>query len=221
VRRSGSTLRWATSRSTAGTLGRMRYALLAALTFVACASDPCQDARCTVSQGDAGAVDLGRDAQPLGDRGAADIGADRPAPMDAGTDVGFDVANFEEDPTPDAGHRVDTGPAEDCASRREHCFCPDGTSSSHDVCVTEWCDCAGHMGPPDAGVDAAVPPACPSTCVAHSDCAFCRSDGPPPTYCCTSGRCMLSGGPCPEDAGPVADVAGDRAEAAAGDVPRD
>ncbi len=41
--------------------------------------------------------------------------------------------------------------AADCATDVVSCRCPDGTESSHDVCLTEWCNCYGHEGTPDAG----------------------------------------------------------------------
>jgi len=51
----------------------------------------------------------------------------------------------------DSNAPPDVGP--DCAPDVVSCRCNDGTESSHDVCRTEWCNCDGHRGPPDASAD--------------------------------------------------------------------
>lgn len=136
----------------------MRWLLLA-LPLAACVADPVPDPE--PINGDLGpsadAVDVGGDDRAaLPDFGPRDVG------FDAGADI--DVWMIEEDPAPDrpdvqsvdARDALTVSDAADCATDVVSCRCPDGTESSHDVCLTEWCNCFGHEGGPDAGADAAM-----------------------------------------------------------------
>ena len=151
----------------------MRYLLPMLLALAACSSDPAPP----VDSGplDTGPADTGSDAPITHDWLFIDAGEDRPALVDVGSDAG--ALDAGADVGADTGIGSDTA---DCATDVVSCRCPDGTESSHDVCLTEWCNCFGHEGAPDAGADAAmdVPADRSDVVVADaSDAAFCADGG--------------------------------------------